>query len=66
MDNPIVMSILLIALTVIVYIISKKIFFKYPKVWLLPVVVSPLVILLILYLISIPLETYDKAVQPLI
>ncbi|QRN40570.1 MAG: hypothetical protein GKC53_00030 [Neisseriaceae bacterium] len=66
MNNPVFLSVLLIFLTVGVYMINKKIFSIYPRIWLLPVIISPLVILLILYLISMPLSVYNSAVQPLI
>lgn len=56
--NNILLAIIFILMTVSVYLLSKKLYEKYPNPFLLPIIVTTLVIIFILTILQIDYETY--------
>ncbi|MFH4353977.1 MAG: LrgB family protein [Neisseriaceae bacterium] len=67
MNEELVSSGFLIGLTVVIYLISKRLALRYPRaIWLMPVIIAPLAVLFLLWVFSISLDTYDLGTRSLL
>lgn len=49
-----------LAITVVIYFTAKRLYGKYPKIYLTPLLVAPVIVILMMYLSGVSFNQYDK------